>query len=374
MKNAKKKNRSSRLTIVLLAVALVLVAVLAVMIVLISSRPESPEVIDPTAAPQLELPEQTEAPADVQEPSEAPVATQNADEPGAVTEPAPEATEAPTEAKKPEEQSEAPTEAPKPTEGKKPAEPSKETTPPAQKQEPVTTVETPYGKLNFPKEWGGFLRTEIKKGTPYTVTYFADLESGKSQKLFSISFGGDAAGAVGMLKVDGSEVSVQVESVVFQPDSGWSDKEVNIVFSMQEALNDILADLKLIAPQQKPQEPESILPEDNGTDMAIDTPYGELYYPSRWKDHLSVKTQEKNGYSVSFYGEVSGHASQCLFVVHFGNDKGIEVGTVKDPSGRDVRVSVEIVPFEPDNSWADADTTLIYAMQEDMNYLLTKLG
>lgn len=399
MKKVKKK-QTSRLTIVLMVVALFLVVVLASMILLLKNRTDAPDVdvANPTGAPQIAQTEYVTPASDPQTPSESgvpavmPTEGSNVQQEQATNAPTeankPEGT-TPTEATKPAEQNKEttpPTEATKPveqnkettppTEATKPAEQNKETTPPteAAKPEPVTSVKTPYATLNFPKKWGDFLRIETKDGNPYTVTFFADLGSGKSQKLFAIKFGGNGDNPVGMLKVNGADLAVYVESVEFKPDSKWSDKEVNIVFSMQEAVNDILADLELVAPQQKPQEGGSSLPVDNGTDMAIDTPYGELYYPSRWKSYLSLKTEEKNGYSVSFYSNVSGHAAQCLFVVYFGSDRGIEIGTVKDDSGRNIRVSIDIISFEPDGSWSEADRNIVYAMQEDMNYLLTKLG
>lgn len=93
-------------------------------------------------------------------------------------------------------------------------------------------VVTPYGTLKFPQEWVGFVGLGIDKNDPYTVTYYADLDSGKSQKLFAISFGGSEETAIGTVNVNGSKVPVHVESVDFTPGADWTDKEINIVFSM----------------------------------------------------------------------------------------------------------------------------------------------
>lgn len=231
-------------------------------------------------------------------------------------------------------------------------------------------VVTPYGTLKFPQEWVGFVGLGIDKNDPYTVSYYADLDSGKSQKLFAISFGGSEETAVGTVNVNGSKVPVHVASVDFTPGADWTDREINIVFTMQECVNDILADLQLEIKQPE-YNGTSSLPEDNGQEMLIDTPYGELHYPSRWKDYLSLDIGDT---AVVFYSQVGSHGRQHIFTVHYGSSAGIEVGSAIDNAGNAVSISLEVIPFEPDDSWSDADKKIVAAMQEDLNYLLSKLG
>ncbi len=365
MKHLKKKEKKLSPWVVVIA-ALVLVGILLVIFIGgnkgAEETPENPDVeIGNTQLPEpdSELPEPS---ADISEPSSEPVDPNDPEQ-----SPEPSEFPEPTEPTEPEDE---PTETPAESEEPKP----ESTAPPKDQREPAdTSIETPYGTLNFSEDWARFLRVETKEGKDYAVEFYAEFLSGKTQKLFTIRFGGSEQGAIGLIAANGKEVPVHVESVEFKPGSEWSDSDVNVVFSMQECLNDILAELELIPPQQEPQE-EPVLPDDDGTDMAIDTPYGELYYPSRWKEYLTLKVEEKDGYSVTFSSKVSGHAEQCLFVVYFGSQKGIEVGAIKDASGRSIRVSVDIFPFEPDGSWSDSDSTIIFAMQEDMNYLLSKLG
>ena len=105
--------------------------------------------------------------------------------------------------------------------------------------------------------------------------------------------------------------------------------------------------------------------------MLIDTPYGELHYPSRWKDYLSLDIGDT---AVVFYSQVGSHGRQHIFTVHYGSSAGIEVGSAIDNAGNAVSISLEVIPFEPDDSWSDADKKIVAAMQEDLNYLLSKLG
>lgn len=234
-------------------------------------------------------------------------------------------------------------------------------------------IETPYGTLVYPGEWAGLLQVDHVSGESYKVIFTAKLDSGIKQELFTISFGGSKDGALGTVKVSGKEVSVHVTAVEIKPGANWTDNDISAVFSMQEALNQVLSGLNLQTPQPDETQPPVLPPEDDD-EMAIDTPCGELYYPSRWKDYLSLKTDDTDVYSVSFYCKLDGFQDQLLFIIYFGGDTGYEVGTVTDASGNEVTVRMHIEEIEPDINWTDAQRTLVFAMQEDLNYLLSKLS
>lgn len=256
----------------------------------------------------------------------------------------------------------------------KPTEPSA-TTAPSEPQESdkndPTSVKTPYGTLNFPKEWREYLAVEVMEGDPYQVVYIADLGGDKKHTLFVLEFGGNAESAAGFVNVNGSKVPLHL-SVLDSPfGSDWTDEEINMVFTMQEAVNDVLSGLNLELNMGTGQDPNPSEPVNNGDDMVIDAPCGELHYPSRWKDNLSLQMGDDY---VAFYGRVGGHGEQWLFTVHFGSGVGIEIGSVNDANGQTVSVSVEIEDLMLDDSWSTNDAGVIYAMQEDLNYLLMNLG
>lgn len=255
--------------------------------------------------------------------------------------------------------------------GDKETEPTKPTS--GEQKEDQTALKTPYCTLKYPQEWAGFLRVEISESDVYTATYYADLESGKSQELFTISFGGSMESAIGTITASGKTVPVHASSTDFQPDSSWTDQESYIVFSMQEAMNFLLDAMPIETASQPPQGDPN-LPEEDGKEMVIDTPYGGLHYPSRWKDYLEVKVNDKNGYSVEFLCKVEGHDPVALFVVHYGGSKGIAVSTAKDANGKSVDVRMEVLEIDLDATWSEDDKSIVAAMQEDLNYLLSKLG
>ena len=264
------------------------------------------------------------------------------------------------------------------TEAEEASQPTQDTTDP--EEEPLPNdqtkedlrISTPYGTLVYPGEWAGLLQVDHISGESYKVIFTAKLDSGITQELFTISFDGSKDGALGTIKVAGREVPVHVTAVEIKPGANWSDNDISAVFSMQEALNQVLSGLKLQAPQPDETQPPVLPPEDDD-EMAIDTPYGELYFPARWKDYLNLKTDNGKVYSVSFYCKLEGFQDQLLFIIYFGGDTGYEVGTVTDASGNDVTVRLHIQEIEPDINWTDAQRALVFAMQEDLNYLLDKL-
>ena len=254
---------------------------------------------------------------------------------------------------------------------------------------PDAEIVTPFATMYFPGDWAGFLRTEVTDGEPCTVRFNCLLESGREVALFSITYGGKMEEAIGAVKTsDGKLVAVSVEENKFNPDDTFSDSDINIVYNMMACLNHVLESLDLQEavieqPQetkpaeQKPAETKpgssETLPPEMRDDMAIDTPYGELHYPFKWAEHLNVKVDESNGYSVAFYCALEGHEPALLFTVHFGGTQGAVVTKIADKNGGTVEVRVSLVELDLDETWIDNDVGIAYSMQEDINYLLNAI-
>lgn len=249
---------------------------------------------------------------------------------------------------------------------------------------PDVAIETPYATMYFPGDWAGFLATSTTEGDVYTVEFLCRLESGREQPLFTVSFGGSMETAIGAVKAsDGKLVAVAVETTEFTPDDTWSDSDINIVYNMLNCLNSVLESLNLQEAvieqpgETKPAETNpgssETLPPEMRDDMAIDTPYGELHYPVKWADYLSIKVSEDDGYSVAFYCALEGHEEAHLFTVHFGGNQGSVVTTIASKTGGTVEVRVSLTELDLDDSWVDNDVGIAYSMQEDINYLLSAI-
>lgn len=261
-------------------------------------------------------------------------------------------------------------------------------------------IETPYCDLWFPGDWAGFLKTEIIESPVYSVKFSAELESGKVQELFTVYFGGETGSLLGVIKGSSGETEVRVDIPEFVPDGSWSASDINIVFSMQEEVNYIIDKLPLKGTEQpsggndnapdnsqggnvgttdKPQGGNSSsggpaeLPPEAG-DMTIDVPGAELHYPARWAEYLDIKVTEKNGAQVvEFFCKAGSHSPERLFTVYVGGTEGSYVSSVTNVKGEKTEIRLGVEELSLDGSWSDIESDIAYAMQEDLNYLISEL-
>lgn len=247
-------------------------------------------------------------------------------------------------------------------------------------------IETPYTTLYYPGEWASALQVDHEEGEVYTVRFTAKLESGMSVPLFEIRLGGSVQdGFAFILADDGDVVAVNAEAYEFTPPEGMRDSEIIVVYSMQEAMNEVLAGMDLrygdvndSAEESAPVESDTnaqaqdVLPEDNGEEMVIDTPGGTLRYPARWANYLHLEMSEENSV-VTFYCRMDGYEDLELFTVYIGGEEGMPAGTITNADGesQELRLGVEELSLD---GWQDKEARVAYAMQEDLNYLLETLS
>lgn len=116
-------------------------------------------------------------------------------------------------------------------------------------------------------------------------------------------------------------------------------------------------------------------PLDIGDPLAIETPYGNLYYPDKWVDSLRYsKNETDNGVAFEFYGTVNGR-EELIYIIIFGyeTDNSFPVGTISGDGFENVQISVELSDFIPDSNWSQDDADTMCAMQESVNYITEKL-
>lgn len=107
--------------------------------------------------------------------------------------------------------------------------------------------------------------------------------------------------------------------------------------------------------------------------MTIETKYGDLYYPAKYKDSLvTEELEEKDILSVNFSAKIEGK-TYSLFKVMICDEEGDSVGTIKDSEGKEHNVFVDINEMD-DISDLDEDVqNQLYSMQEGVNVLIDNL-
>ena len=125
-------------------------------------------------------------------------------------------------------------------------------------------------------------------------------------------------------------------------------------------------------PVEDPSEEETTRPEDLPP-IAVETSYGTLYYQGQWEEFMVVEqTETENGVKVSFRAEFN-DCSYPLFVFCIGEGEGVEVGSVTDSEGNSHPVFASMEELEIGEDLTDVETNRLYAMQEDINFVIDNL-
>ena len=204
---------------------------------------------------------------------------------------------------------------------------------------PVATYEikTKYAVLKYPEKWKDSVKVSVSEKEPYTVSFSAD-----KQPLFTYVFNGTEGDLLGTIIRDDGNVVVRIKTGKLDKKA----KKYDDYAAMQEDLNVILQNLakdyKFVY-----EEVES----NDDSVYEIKTDFATLYYPQRWKDKVTVKT-DKNQVQFS-----SGKTP--LFTLSFGGNDGILLGTY---DGKELRMID--YPLD-DKEMAN--------MQEDVNVILEYL-
>ncbi len=99
--------------------------------------------------------------------------------------------------------------------------------------------------------------------------------------------------------------------------------------------------------------------------MKIDTKYGTLKFPAKWKDEVDVSISEDEPYTVSF---VTKGTDKEIFSLHFGGGEGYLLGTLP-LNGENIEVFVEDAELDAKSK----DFDKLCEIQEDVNVILNRL-
>lgn len=247
---------------------------------------------------------------------------------------------------------------PAPAETLQATEAPAETTQPTEPEELAPyAVQTPVGTILFPAEFEDCLDVRMSREDALIITFYAVMED-KEQPLFDLWFSYTFKdGAAGMVQGDNQNYYVGFSLHPFEPDDTWTKGQTDTVYAMQEAANELLNQLELVAVDAAEE------------DIVIQTAWGELRYPGKWEPYLLV--EQKTEDAAEFYAKLPGKEPLLLFTVCFGADETMAV--ITDQAGVETGVGIRFQELTPDSSWNQEELNVVYAMQEDLNFLLNAL-
>lgn len=112
---------------------------------------------------------------------------------------------------------------------------------------------------------------------------------------------------------------------------------------------------------------------NNANDIIISTQYGDLYYPDQWTECVQIdQSTAGNALVVSFAAQIN-DVQYPLFKVTIGEGDGSKIGELTDSAGTKRDVYLQLEEIQEDPNLNDGEQNRLYAMQEDLNYLIDNL-
>ena len=232
------------------------------------------------------------------------------------------------------------------------------------------SIETKYGTLEYPEKWKELTKIKIRNDEPYTVQFFCVTSAGDIP-LFDLHFGGGEGFLLGTLPKDGESVpiylsSFDIDQTVLREEEYFyccaMGVDVNVIISRLIEKNGFI----ISGNEQVPE-----LPEDNGEVFAIQTKYGTLSYPEKWKELSKIEIVESPIYTVKFSGKTAS-GDIPLFDLTFNGGDGYCLGTMKI-DGQDVTIYIDDYSFDQ-STMSDENYSNCCAMQADVNVILEHLA
>lgn len=108
--------------------------------------------------------------------------------------------------------------------------------------------------------------------------------------------------------------------------------------------------------------------------ITISTEFGDLFYPEQWSDYLETSQGWENDSLVISFSAKIRETVVPMFQVTIGNSEDAWVGELADSSGTKRNVYISVVEIEPSEELSEEEQQRVYAMQEDLNYLIDHLA
>ncbi len=207
-------------------------------------------------------------------------------------------------------------------------------------------IETKYGTLKYPEMWKDKVKVAIEDGDVYSVKFTSD-----DTPLFDLLFGEGEGDIIGSLTTNGETTVVRVKAYNIEPKSKNFEEKIAMLNDVNVVIEHLVEDYEL----KRDDVGESASDEV----FEIETSVTTLYYPSKWKDDVTVET-DSDGARFSSGGVK-------LFDLLFNSAEGDLIGSF---DGTDISVlSYEIKK----KALTDSEYTKLMAMQDAVNVVIDHL-
>ncbi len=112
---------------------------------------------------------------------------------------------------------------------------------------------------------------------------------------------------------------------------------------------------------------------DNLDYFLIGTQYGSLYYPDYWQGHMVHEVQPQGEALAVVFNASINDKLYPLFTMTIGEGEGTQVGTLTDEAGTARPVYMTVAEILEDGSLTNDELSRLYAMQEDLNFVIDHL-
>lgn len=111
-----------------------------------------------------------------------------------------------------------------------------------------------------------------------------------------------------------------------------------------------------------------------GTDyIVVETLYGELYYQAQWDELLLVEQKKEDDILRVNFTAMIRKEKYLLFSLSIGEKVEANIGYIVDAQGRRRGVSAEVYSISENNTLSDSEANRLYAMQEEINFIMQYL-
>ena len=125
--------------------------------------------------------------------------------------------------------------------------------------------------------------------------------------------------------------------------------------------------------KQQPEGSDSLAaPDPMREDFVIETKYGDLHFPDQWEDLAAIDQEESGDVLIVRFRTVIRDTAYDLFALTIGGD-GEAVRHLQGPDQVSRGVTVQVQELAPGEDLDEGETKRLYAMQEDLNFVLDHL-